>query len=97
MNSRRRPLYDVREWPGFEDKAIRAFGSFGRWELVKEFIESHIARDPRIGQNIPGTPLYAWSLETYPRCTIYYTIDDENIDSEGHQTGTITLRDVAED
>ena len=97
MNSRRRPLPMCENGPDSKIKRIRAFGSFGRWELVKEFIELHIARDPRIGQNIPGTPLYAWSLATYPRCTIYYTIDDENIDSEGHQTGTITLRDVEED
>lgn len=96
MNSRHKYLYDVQEWPGFEEKAIVAFGSFGRWEAVKEFIEINISREPRIGHPVPGTRMYAWTVDTTPRCTIYYTVDNETLDAEGNQSGTITLRDVEE-
>jgi len=96
MNSRRRYYYDVQESEGFEEKAIQVFGSFGRWELVKEFIEVHIAREPTIGHLIPGTRLRALSLETNPPSTIYYSIDNQTLTESGEQSGTITLRDVEE-
>lgn len=95
MNGPRNIPYDVQEWPGFEEKAIQVFGSFGRWELVKEFIELHVAREPRIGRLIPGTSWRALTI-TNPITTIYYTIDNEKIDEAGELTGTITLRDVEE-
>ena len=96
MNSRRRFLYDVVEWPGFEEAAILALGSFGRWEAVKEYLDLFIARDPKVGHLIPGTNLYALSLETNPPCTIFYSIEDESIDEAGHQTGKIVLREIEE-
>ena len=95
MNGRRRVLYDVQEWFGFEEKAIQVFGSFGRWEMVKEYIEQQIAREPRIGRAIPGTDFRALSISS-PIATIYYTVDNEHIDETGETTGTITLRDVEE-
>lgn len=94
-NGRRKIPYDVQEAPGFEQKAIQVFGSFGRWELVKEYIEYYIAREPRIGHAIPGTRLRALSI-TNPIATIYYSIDNEQIDQSGEITGTITLWDVEE-
>ena len=95
MNGHPRVPYDVQEETGFEEKAIQVFGSFGRWELVKEFIELHVAREPRIGRLIPGTSWRALSI-TNPIATIYYTIDNEQIDETGEITGIITLRDVEE-
>jgi hypothetical protein len=95
MNGRRRVLYDVQEWFGFEERAERVFGSFGRWEKVKEYIELYIAKDPHIGRPIPGTDLRALSI-TNPIATIYYTVDNEHIDDTGEITGTITLRDIEE-
>ena len=95
MNSRRRYLYDVQEWPGFQEAAERVLGSFGRWEVVKEFIDYYIAREPKIGRPVPDTHLYALSLETNPPTTIFYTVE-ETIDEEGNPTGTITLRDIQE-
>jgi hypothetical protein len=95
MNGRRRILYDVQEWPGFEEKAIEVIGSFGRWEMVKEYIEIYIAREPRIGWAIPGTNLRGLNISS-PNVMIYYTIDNEHIDDAGEITGTITLRDLEE-
>ena len=96
MNSKRRYLYDVEEWPGFEDAAIQVVGSFGKWEAIKEYIDQNIAREPRIGQRIPGTILYALTLETNPPSTIFYSIENETLDAEGRETGTIMLRDIQE-
>jgi hypothetical protein len=96
MNSRRRYLYDVEEWPGFEDAAIRVLGSISRWEAVKDYIDQYIAKEPRIGQRISRTNLYALSLETNPPSTIFYSIENETLDAQGHETGTIMLRDIQE-
>ena len=96
MNSKRKYLYGVDESPGFEEAAILVLGSFGRWEQIKDYIDQYIAREPRVGERVPRTNLYALSLETNPPCTIFYSIDNETIDASGNQTGTIILQDIQE-
>ena len=59
MSSSPRAPYDVAEWPEFGDAAIRVLGSFELWEELKSYIEIYIARDPRIGERVPGTAVWA--------------------------------------
>lgn len=96
MNSRHRVPYDLAEWPEFQDAAIRVFGSVELWDEIKEFIEIYIAREPRIGERVPGTSVYAWTIPINPYCTILYTIENESFAPDGTPEGIIMLIDIQE-
>ncbi|MGH2586102.1 MAG: hypothetical protein ACRDJE_14410 [Dehalococcoidia bacterium] len=69
--------YTVTETAEFLERAAAFAGSSERWDKIKETIDQDLARDPYVGQPVPGTRLYAIQIDTWPPLTIYYTIDDE--------------------
>jgi len=66
MDSSSNRWYRVVESAEFTRQATGLVGSFARWENIKEFIDQHLARDPRRGKPIIGTELYGISLLTSP-------------------------------
>lgn len=96
MSSSPRAPYDVAEWPEFGDAAIRVLGSFELWEELKSYIEIYIARDPRIGERVPGTAVWAWTIPINPYCTILYSIENETFAPDGTPEGKIMLIDIQE-
>ena len=57
---------------GFLTETIEA------WDEIKETIDLDLARNPRAGQRIPKTQLYAVTVLSDPPLTVYYAIDDES-------------------
>ncbi len=70
-------LYRVIESEEFLERAAAFAGSFERWDEIKQTIDLDLARDPYVGQAVPGTLLYAVQIEIWPPLTLYYTINDE--------------------
>jgi hypothetical protein len=66
--------YGVDETGVFITQASVIFGSTGKWDEKKRFIDLYLARDPSVGHRVPGTNLYALIIFT-PPCVLFYTYD----------------------
>ncbi len=76
MDSWYSPWCRVVESQAFTQQASRLLGSIGRWDEIKEFIDQHLARNPKVGHHIERTKLYGISLLTTPALTLFYEVDD---------------------
>lgn len=76
-------LYSIIEPLQFLNEVAEITGSIARWDEIREAILLDLPRNPRIGQSIPGTKLFAILILSTPFLTLYYQIDDT--------AGTITL------
>ncbi|NQW21883.1 MAG: hypothetical protein HQ475_00400 [SAR202 cluster bacterium] len=96
MDYGHRVPFDVAEWPEFGDAAIRVLGSIELWDEIKSFIDIYIARDPHVGERVPGTSVWAWTIPINPYCTILYSIEIETFAPDGAPEGKIMLIDIQE-
>ena len=58
------------------------------WDDVWFNFDEQLTRDPSLGDQIPGTSLWALGLETHAPLTVYYSIDQDRM--------TIRLEDLIE-
>lgn len=70
--------YTVKETDYFVKQVVLLTGEIEAWDEIKETIDLDLARNPRAGQEIPETELYAVTILSEPSLTVYYTVDDEN-------------------
>lgn len=70
--------YIVKETDYFVEQVELLTGEIEAWDEIKETIDLDLARNPRAGQEIPETELYAVTTLSKPSLTVYYTVDDEN-------------------
>ncbi len=68
--------YGVEESEGFLASISNIIGSVRRWDEIKETIDLDLARDPYVGQEIPGTALRAVTILSQPPLTLYYSVDE---------------------
>lgn len=77
--------YSVRLSKLFETHVKGAFGSFERWEEIADALYRHVPLRPHEFPAVPGTQYRAATLETDPRRTVCFVINenDECLDFEG--------------
>jgi hypothetical protein len=80
-----RSAYTVRLSKEFEAQVEKAFGSFERWDDIADALYRQLPLRPQEFPVVPGTGYRAVTLETVPRRTVYFVIneDEDTLEFEG--------------
>jgi hypothetical protein len=70
--------YSIRLSKRFEALVKDSFGSFERWDEISESLTNDIPLNPTQFPEVPGTRYRAATLETSPRITVFFTIEEED-------------------
>ena len=70
--------YELQTTPSFDKKAEEYAGSMERWDEIARSYDYLLRQNPRVGERIFDTPLWALTINRERQPTIYYHIDDES-------------------